>query len=171
MNHPDDPGLDPAAHPQPGTDAVLDDDIRERLDDETLAPTGDRAEAEAAARVKRRLLRRIADDSVRHHHTVQPGAEGWLPFGPGLTMKVLHRDGAVMSYLVRLAPGASLAPHRHPVDEECVVLEGSVQIGELDVAAGGYHLGRRGVPHARLTSAGGALIYLRGAVPERELAL
>jgi len=86
-------------------------------------------------------------------------------------IKVLHEAAGVMSYLLRLAPGASLPAHRHPVDEECVVLEGEVQIGSLRVAAGGFHLGRRDVLHERLESAGGALNFLRGAVPEANLAL
>jgi hypothetical protein len=38
------------------------------------------------------------------------------------------------------------------------------------VAAGGFHLGRQGVLHDRLCSQDGALIYLRGAVPEAALA-
>ena len=76
-----------------------------------------------------------------------------------------------MSYLLRLAPGAALPAHRHPVDEECVVLEGEVQIGTLRVGAGGFHLGRKDVLHDRLCSAGGALIFLRGAIPEADLAV
>jgi anti-sigma factor ChrR (cupin superfamily) len=86
-------------------------------------------------------------------------------------MKVLHHDEGILSYLLRLAPGASLPAHRHPVDEECLVLEGEMHIGDLVLPAGGYHLGRRGVLHDRLTSPGGALIFLRGAVPDGALAI
>jgi quercetin dioxygenase-like cupin family protein len=122
------------------------------------------------ARIKRKLLRRIAATSTGQHLTHQPGADGWQTLGAGITIKVLHEAGGVMSYLVRLAAGAAMPAHRHPVDEECVVLEGEVQIGDLHVAAGGFHLGRQGVLHDRLCSQDGALIYLRGAVPEAALA-
>lgn len=153
--------------PEPAP-APLDDDlaglIAGALDAEPL-------DAAANARVKRRLLQRIAADSTGRHLTLQPGQGDWQRFGDGLTLKVLHERDGIMSYLVRLAPGASLPAHRHPVDEECVVLEGEVAIGELRVAAGGFHLGRAGVLHDRLRSDGGALIFLRGAVPEPVLAI
>lgn len=122
--------------------------------------------APSAARIKRRLLQRVAADSTPRHQTVPAGDAGWQPFGQGLSIKVLHEADGVMSYLVRLAPGAALAPHRHPLDEECVVLEGEVQIGSLRVGAGGYHRGLKDVLHGHVASEGGALIFLRGAVPE-----
>ena len=146
------------------------------LDDETAALIAAAFETEpldaaASVRVKGRLLRRIAAESTPRHLTLPPGAEGWQPFGTGLQIKMLHEAAGVMSYLVKLAPGAALPAHRHPVDEECVVLEGEVQIGTLRVGAGGFHLGRKDVLHDQVRSEGGAVIYLRGAVPEAALAL
>lgn len=118
-------------------------------------------------RRRRALLLRIAADSTPLHLTHQAGEPGWQSFGEGVELKVLHEvEGGVMSYLLRLAPGAMLPPHRHPVDEECVVLEGEVQIGALRVGAGGYHLGRQDVLHDALRSDTGALIFLRGAAPD-----
>jgi anti-sigma factor ChrR (cupin superfamily) len=142
------------------------------LIDETIEPDpADPQDAAMHERVKRKLLRRIAADSTDRHVTHNPGPQDWQPFGDGVQIKVLHQSGGVMSYLLRLQAGASLPAHRHPVDEECVVLEGEVQIGSLTLAAGGFHLGRKDILHDRLASAGGALIYLRGAVPEASLAL
>lgn len=129
------------------------------------------AERGGQDRVKSRLLRRIAADTTGRHVTAQPQEPGWQPFGDGVSIKVLHADAGIMSYLLRLAPGAALPAHRHPVDEECVVLEGEVQIGALRLGAGGFHLGRKDVLHDRLCSAGGALIFLRGAIPEADLAI
>lgn len=126
-------------------------------------------DAARSMRIKRRLLKRIADDQLQRHLTVRRDDGEWAAFGPGLTIKVLHETDGVMSYLLRLAPGASLAPHRHPIDEECVVLEGELQIGELRVGAGGFHLGRKDILHGRITTVDGALIFLRGAAPEPAL--
>jgi anti-sigma factor ChrR (cupin superfamily) len=148
------------------------------LDADTLALlTGAIAEAAGAEpgdevgrqRVKRRLLARIAEDQRPRHLTVQRDDGGWQPFGEGLTIKVLHESGGIMSYLVRLVPGAALPAHRHPVDEECVVLEGALTIGSLELGAGGFHLGRQGALHDRIVSRDGALIYLRGAIPDAVL--
>lgn len=150
--------------------AVLDDDTLDllalALAETAVAEPGDEVSRQ---RVKRRLLARIAADQQPNHLTVQAAEGRWRPFGDGLSIKVLHRDDTIMSYLVRLAPGAALPPHHHPIDEECVVLEGALTIGDLEVGAGGFHLARRGMLHDRIVSHDGALIFLRGAVPREAL--
>jgi quercetin dioxygenase-like cupin family protein len=128
------------------------------VDDAALTP-------EVAARIRHRLLERVAQEQAGHL-TVHPGPSGWKPFSAGVLIKVLHRDGDAMSYLLKLAPGAALPAHRHPMDEECVVLEGRVRIGqELVLEAGGFHLAHKGALHATIGSDEGAIIFLRGAVP------
>lgn len=152
--------------PDPGARAELDADILAALagdpEEQALSP-------EAASRIKHRLLERVAQAQAGHL-TVHAGVGGWKPFSPGVNIKVLHRDGGVMSYLLKLAPGAQLAPHRHPMDEECVVLEGQLRIGtDLVVDAGGFHLAHRDALHGVITSDEGATIFLRGAVPHAAL--
>lgn len=156
MTHPSDPPPTPP----------LDDDIAAMLD---AAVPAEPLDAAAHARVKRRLLTRIAEDCTPRHRTLQRDEGTWRELGGGLAMKVLHRDGDTMSYLVRMAPGSQLPPHRHPADEECVVLEGAVRIGTLTVGPGGFHLGVKDVLHEAIVSDAGALIYLRGAVPTESL--
>jgi anti-sigma factor ChrR (cupin superfamily) len=118
-----------------------------------------------ARRVKARVLDRIC---ASQHLTVQADAGGWRPFLPGIEFKHLHGDetSGVMSYYLKLAPGAVIPPHRHPHDEECIVLSGELIIGDLHVPAGGFHLARAGLDHAPISSVAGAMIFLRGAVPE-----
>lgn len=124
------------------------------------------AGAAAVARSRRRLLRDIAAAQTQLV-TVPPADDGFRPFVAGVRIKVLHEAGGVMSYLLRFAPGGALPPHRHPLDEACVVLEGALQIGPaLVVPAGGFHLAPAGSLHAPVASRGGALIFLHGAVPE-----
>ena len=120
--------------------------------------------AETAA-LRRRLLLQVAV-TPQHHLTVPAGDAGWQPFLPGVSIKVLHDQEGVMSYLLRLAPGAVLSSHRHPNDEECLVLQRRVTIGpDLEVSAGGFHLARRDALHAPISSAGGATLFLRGVWP------
>jgi quercetin dioxygenase-like cupin family protein len=119
--------------------------------------------------MRQRLLERVADDDSSHC-TVQAEQGHWQPFADGVRIKVLHEnaDGG-LSYLLHLAPGASLPAHRHPLDEECVVLQGTLRVGShLQVGAGGWHLAHAGALHATLHTDTGALIYLRGAVPEAQ---
>ena len=121
--------------------------------------------------MKHRLLERVADADCSHL-TVASEEGHWQAFGPGLHVKVLHEDGGTMSYLLRLEPGASLPAHRHPQDEECIVLEGTLRVGSrIEVGTGAYHRARRGALHATIFSDTGATLFLRGAVPQADHAL
>lgn len=147
----------------------LEPDVLARLNDTLLdALVPEPVDAAVTARVKHRLLERIADDQRSRHVTVRHDDGPWQPFGPGLQIKLLHDADGIWSYLLKLAPGARLPSHRHPVDEECVVLDGAVWFGELRVDAGGFHLGRKDVLHAPITTVDGATVFLRGARPEPE---
>ena len=116
--------------------------------------------------MRRRLLERVADTEQRLV-TVQADGQGWRDFMPGVQIQVLREHEGVLTCLLRLAPGASLPAHRHPMDEECVVLAGTLRVGsQIEVGPGGYHLAPRGALHASISSATGATIFLRGAVPE-----
>jgi len=66
-------------------------------------------------------------------------------------------------------PGASLPPHRHPVDEECIVLEGRLRIGShTEVGTNAYHRAHAGSLHPAIVAPEGATVFLRGAVPRAE---
>lgn len=124
--------------------------------------------AAQARGIRRRLMERVAD-ADRSHLTIAADGGAWQPFIDGVHIKVLHERDGVLSYLLRLAPGAALPPHRHPIDEECVVLEGCLKIGtQLEIGPGGYHLAHGGALHASVRSDTGAVIFLRGAVPEAD---
>ncbi len=118
-------------------------------------------------RVKKRLLVAIASESLSLHTTQFEQAGQWLAMSPLISCKVLHQTPEFASYLLKLSPGAVLPAHYHPIDEECLVLEGELSIGnELVLKKGDFHLAAKGVLHAEITSSSGALLYLRGAVPE-----
>jgi anti-sigma factor ChrR (cupin superfamily) len=116
-------------------------------------------------------MERVADADTSHL-TIDANAGDWKPFLDGVVIKVLRRQGAVLSYFLRLAPGAKLPPHRHPLDEECVVLEGRLRVGtQVEFGPGAYHLAHGGALHATISTAVGATIFLRGAVPDASLVL
>jgi quercetin dioxygenase-like cupin family protein len=118
-----------------------------------------------AARIKHRVLDRIARAETSHT-TLHAGDDSWQALKQGVDIKVLHEADGIMSYLLRLAPGAVVDAHRHPIDEECVVMEGVVRIGDdLVVQAGGFHLAHKNTLHAPITSERGATMFLRGASP------
>ncbi len=140
--------------PPPPEGSLLDADIAQTLSAGLRPPAEDDA---AVARVRSRLLKRIAADSVGHHVTVPADAGRWHSFLPGIQRKVLHEGSGVMSYLLKFAPGAVLPAHRHAIDEECVVLEGTLRIGaDVLLPPGSFHMVRKGVLDADSTADEGA---------------
>lgn len=116
--------------------------------------------------IRRRLMERVADADDTHL-TIGADDGEWQPFLDGVRIKVLREHDGVLSYLLKLEPGAALPPHRHPLDEECLVLEGRLRVGTRhEVGPGGYHLAHGGALHATVSTETGATIFLRGAVPE-----
>ncbi|MEN8133275.1 MAG: cupin domain-containing protein [Pseudomonadota bacterium] len=99
--------------------------------------------------------------------------EGWFELAPKIEKKVLHIDheAGTESYLLRVQPGAEVPPHTHAGDELCVVLEGEVTYeGGLRLQAGDYHMAKRGSTHQHARSETGALVYLQGALEDRQTA-
>lgn len=148
------------------------------IDDETFPPSvaGHMAEAVSAAPLdamaerfmKSRLMTRVRDlERGGVTSTVRPDQGEWEKFSPRIKMKVLRReaDGSSMSYLLKFEPGAFLVPHKHFIDEECVVLEGEVMIGSELVGPGSYHLAPRGMVHQPIRSEHGAILFVRGKEP------
>lgn len=97
--------------------------------------------------------------------TLRAGEGAWEEIAPGVRMKLLFVDDAAgtRSFLLRLAPGASLPAHTHHGPEECLVLEGEATLGDVTVHAGDYHLAPCGSRHGVVASRTGALLYLRAA--------
>lgn len=148
---------------------------RSRHPDQTLTPAVVDALLEAQTPVlpppdRMRALRQrvlaVADASHRPggdaHLTIRETEGVWVPLLPGVRMKLLREDAETRSYLLRMAPGASLPAHNHIHEEECMVLEGEVQLGDVHAQAGDYHLARSGLAHGSLYSPGGCLLFLRG---------
>lgn len=161
MNH-------PMNTPDPADDIpVIDADLlaADLVADLAANQAADPISPAVAARIKHRVLGRIARAEMSHT-TLHASDDSWQTFKEGVEIKVLNEADGIMSYLLRLAPGAVVDAHRHPMDEECVVMEGVVRIGDdLVVHAGGFHFAHRNTLHAPITSEHGATMFLRGASP------
>ena len=90
---------------------------------------------------------------------------------PGVTFKLLYadRERATVTTLVRMEPGARIRTHRHLGVEQCLLLEGDLRSGQLEMAAGDFNCSLPGSVHEDLTTEGGALFLIVG--PERYEAL
>lgn len=96
--------------------------------------------------------------------TVGPQDGEWQKVLAGVELKFLHDHGDAQSFLLRLAPGASLARHHHDREEVCVVLEGTVLLEGSEAGAGTYHLAPAGSDHASITTRTGCLLFLRASL-------
>jgi anti-sigma factor ChrR (cupin superfamily) len=86
---------------------------------------------------------------------------------PGVTFKLLYadRERATVTTLVRMEPGARIRAHRHLGVEQCLLLEGDLRSGGVEMAAGDFNCSLPGSVHEDLTTEGGALFLI--VAPER----
>jgi hypothetical protein len=118
------------------------------------------------ALMRSRLLARVRTEKHASSSLTIQGSEGdWEPFSPRVQIKILRHEPESTSYLLKLDPGAVIWPHHHRQDEECMVMEGEVIIGDIRASAGTFHLAYAGVDHVPIRSETGATLYLRGAMP------
>lgn len=88
----------------------------------------------------------------------------WAPTGPGVEVLGLAGDAEVVSMLVRFAPGASVADHHHALDEDCLVIDGEMFLGDILLRPGDYQLAPAGGGHWGETSDVGVLFFFHGAI-------
>lgn len=152
------------------SDRDQDDAFREAvaLWDRRLAEAGnDLDRAAPSPGVWDRISARVDQiEANRSTLTVAAGDGVWEATSPGVLRKLLHvnADEGWQAFLLKVDPGASVAPHSHSRLEECVVLEGEFEIGGETVRKGDLHLGFPGHDHGLLYSPKGALLYIRGAL-------
>ena len=108
----------------------------------------------------------LQGDLIPGTKTIRASEGSWRDIGDGVAIKMLHRakDSRRKSFFLRFAPGALLKAHPHQQDEECIVLEGDVSFGEVELKAGDFHVAPAGVPHPPAMSRNGCLLFITGAL-------
>ncbi|MFY2764629.1 cupin domain-containing protein [Arenimonas sp. MALMAid1274] len=118
------------------------------------------------------LRERVLAEARRVRTRVIRADEGeWKPFVPGIRIKTLRRDEAdgTQTSLWRIEPGASVPPHPHTREEECLVLEGSVIHDEIEYFPGDFLLAPPGERHKPFLAPRGALLMIRSElIPDPE---
>lgn len=88
---------------------------------------------------------------------------GWQNLGEGAEVKVLHADagGGRRTAIVRLAAGASIAPHRHADVEEVFILAGDCHVAPgVVLGPGDYFRAEAGSTHEYTYSERGTTLFL-----------
>jgi anti-sigma factor ChrR (cupin superfamily) len=114
--------------------------------------------------LKDRLMARVADyQTLKPIADVRPYDGAWVSGGaPGVDIKTLFRDKGTgrTTMLVRMQPGARLPAHRHPDDEQCLVLHGDVRWRDLAYEEGDFVVMGRDSDHPEIFSVNGNLLLI-----------
>lgn len=92
---------------------------------------------------------------------------GWQAFWPNVWVKVLRQDlqSRTQTALFRVLPGGVVPAGAHTQDEECLVLEGEVFIGEHRVSQGDLHVAGPETRCRDITTRTGAMLMVRSETP------
>lgn len=88
-------------------------------------------------------------------------ASRWVDVVPGVMRADLWNDRSTVSRFYRLEPGAELPAHDHSGDEECMMIDGEVFLGDILLCRGDYHIASAGSRHGMVSSDVGALLFVR----------
>ena len=149
---------------KPKEEAVLDPDVEGELlaGMDPIDPSSTTINAMRGRILARVSPRRGAGQELL---TIRPDQGKWVEIAPNVHLKRLVYNENLHAQFIRMAPGSCIPAHPHASDEECVVLEGEVRIGDLLARAGDFHFAPRGIPHGDLTTETGCLLYIRTAAP------
>jgi len=99
--------------------------------------------------------------------TARGAAKPWDDFAPGIRRRMLWSDGAEAAYLVRADAGAEVPAHGHRVDEECLMIDGDLYLGDILLRGGDYQLAPVGSRHGAHLAGSALTLLVRGDVELR----
>lgn len=148
---------------------VLDEDVLSiLLEGHTTTPLS----SQTTGRMRTNLMQKIREQKAFEEKQliiVRDDRDGWIEALPGAKIKILRGEisvpNSLLSYLVRLEPEFSLAAHEHVFEEEILMLEGDLRLGDLTLAAGDFHFAATGTQHGKVSTVNGCLAYMRGILP------
>src|SRR6516165_3011736 len=99
--------------------------------------------------------------------TLRAAEAGWLPLSEGVSYRVLREQKYVgrQSLLIRMQPGATYRLHLHDSDEECLVIEGDLWFGDLELRSGDFHVALKGTTHPISRTVSGCLLHISSGPP------
>ena len=117
------------------------------------------------ADLKTKLNRRLDAEGLPDGFVQRLSDAAWIEVRPGLHRRLLrHDEHGVGTALYRIEAGAIIPPEFHDYDEECLVIEGDLVVGELHFMPGDYCCIHKGGRHGVITSRGGGVFLLVGEV-------
>lgn len=132
---------------------TLDHHRRAASDDEPLLVAGE----EGAL-----VYLRHSGAQVARSATSRADGAAWEEFAPGIRRRILWQEGTEVGYLARAVEGATVPSHGHRHDEECLMLEGELFLGDILIREGDFQLAPAGRVHGLVQAASDCMVYIRG---------
>ena len=89
----------------------------------------------------------------------------WEALSEGVELQHLRLVGNVTSSLSRITPGSHVGDHGHNLDEDCMMLQGDLFLGDILLRPDDYQVAPAGHNHVNSMSDTGALFYFHGHLP------
>ncbi|HYZ85646.1 MAG TPA: cupin domain-containing protein [Bryobacteraceae bacterium] len=116
--------------------------------------------------VRERLLREISkplQEPLPGIFVVKPDRIDWRQTRfPGVSVKRLYVNEATqyMTTLLKIEPGAQYPSHIHKDVEQCLVLEGTVRIGNIRIGQGDFEYALANTTHDPITTDDGCVLLI-----------
>jgi anti-sigma factor ChrR (cupin superfamily) len=140
----------------------------EASDDSTPRASARSAPRAGAASLPMTNAASVTMASAADFLVVRAGEGKWVETeDTGVSYKLLFedRERGTFTTLVRMEPGARMPKHRHLGVEQCLVLEGDVRSGGIEMSAGDFNCSLPGSVHDELITKTGTLLLI--VSPER----
>lgn len=86
----------------------------------------------------------------------------WEDYAPGIRRRVLWQADGAVAYIARAVEGAAVPSHGHHRDEESLMLDGDLFLGDILIRAGDVQLAPAGLVHDTVQAGSDCMVYIRG---------
>jgi anti-sigma factor ChrR (cupin superfamily) len=131
----------------------------------------DRIRADQSAPSGTQIWKSWAPTAIGGIHVVRGDESSWSTISEGIEVKQLFADPVAsnVTMLVRMAPGSEYPAHRHGGHEQCFVIEGDVQVGDIELVAGDYQCATADSVHDVTRTRGGCVLMIVSSTRDKLL--
>lgn len=129
--------------------------------------------ASQRAGMRARVLERIRQKAPAGTVMQRASEAEWIAQGDLIRIRVLREDCEAGNHtlLIRMRAGAQIPGHSHTQEEECLVLDGEIEIDTHVLAAGDMLVTSPGASHGQILCRRDALLLVRSEIPPYGAAL